>query len=344
MADEQNQTQETAVATTQTVKTMQLSEKGGLQLTGLADMFRFAQYVAASGLAPKGMEKPEQIIIALELGYEVGLPPMNAIQNIAVINGRPSLWGDAMLALVRSSGKMKKYKEEEIGTPWNDDYGFRITSVRKSDDPDGEPEELITTFTIAKAKTAGLWKKAGPWTFYPDRMLKMRARSFNLRDLFPDVLKGMFAREEAMDMPPREAEYEVVETKPISRTDTLASKLGVKQEEVKTETPAAPEKKPEPEPEKKPVVVPEKKPAPEVKTEAPVSEPLSTEKKPFGEYVLLSAVDYAALLDAYGNPMVEDTIDQFNSFLGENPIQRKKDHKLLIEQAIIKKQENPTLL
>ena len=67
------------------------------------------------------------------------------------------------------------------------------------------------TFTVGDAIRAGLWKKAGPWTMYPKRMLQMRARSFALRDAFPDVLRGLVATEEVEDY------QEVVQEKTVGK-------------------------------------------------------------------------------------------------------------------------------
>lgn len=68
----------------------------------------------------------------------------------------------------------------------------------------GQAEPTTRTFSIADAKRAKLWGKPGPWTEYPARMLQMRARSFALRDAFPDVLKGLRTVEELQDIPPDE--------------------------------------------------------------------------------------------------------------------------------------------
>jgi len=76
-----------------------------------------------------------------------------------------------------------------------EDSGAVSTVKRKGMEP------VSVTFTVGDAIRAGLWKKAGPWTQYPKRMLQMRARSFALRDAFPDVLRGLVATEELMDYP-----------------------------------------------------------------------------------------------------------------------------------------------
>lgn len=176
----------------------------GLELRSLEEMWRFAQYVAASGLAPKGIESPQAIIVALQMGAEVGLTPMASLQNIAVVNGRPSIWGDAMLAVCRGSGL---FDEKAFAEKWYDDQGnelpvhqrekaFAATcAVRRL--PDGAIVE--SAFNLNQAKEAGLLSKGGPWKTYPARMLQMRARSFALRDGFSDVLRGFKSAEETRD-------------------------------------------------------------------------------------------------------------------------------------------------
>lgn len=168
----------------------------GVQLASIDEAFRFAKAVVASGWAPKGMEKPESVMIAIQFGMEIGLTPMAALQNMAVINGRPAIYGDAALALVRSSGQLVSYKETEVGEPSKDSHGFTVTVQRKGFDAASE------TFTVGDAKAAKLWGKAGPWTDYPKRMLKFRARGFLLRDQFGDILKGLRTVEEARDIAP----------------------------------------------------------------------------------------------------------------------------------------------
>ncbi len=152
----------------------------------------FGAVVARSGFAPKGMEKPEAIAIAVQHGAELGLMPMQALQSIAVVNGRPAIYGDAALALVRGCGLCESYEQSLVGE--GDKRRAVVTSLRK-----GAKKPLVTEFGVDDAKRAGLWGKAGPWTQYPDRMLVFRARGFNLRDNFGDVLKGLQTAEELRD-------------------------------------------------------------------------------------------------------------------------------------------------
>lgn len=191
----------------------------GIQITDLDGLWRFSQAVAKSGLAPKGIQTPEAVLIAVEMGLEVGLPPMAALQNIAVINGRPSLWGDAQLAVCRGTGELEEFSEwyEQAGkklTRNPSQFTDDTTAVCRVKRKGGEAVE--TGFSVSDAKTAGLWGKDGPWKQYPARMLKFRARSFALRDGFGDALRGLRAAEEVMD-DPIESARDITPPRPIFR-------------------------------------------------------------------------------------------------------------------------------
>ena len=156
----------------------------------LNEAMRFADMLASSSIVPKDyVGKPGNCLVAIQWGMELGLQPMQAMQSIAVINGRPSLWGDAMLALVKAHPAFEWIKEECDGT-------VAICTIKRR----GEPE-VVQSFSLEEAKRAGLTGKAGPWIQYPKRMLQMRARGFALRDAFPDALRGVVSAEEARDTP-----------------------------------------------------------------------------------------------------------------------------------------------
>jgi len=154
----------------------------GLIPQTLDDVYRLANAIAKSGLAPQQMRTPEAITVAILTGMELGLPPMMSLNRIAVINGRPTLWGDAIPALLWSRG----FKITE----WMDGDDAHCKVIR----PDGT--EIHRVFTIADAKAAKLWGKAGPWAQFPQRMLAMRARAFAARDGAADVLGGLYMTEE----------------------------------------------------------------------------------------------------------------------------------------------------
>jgi hypothetical protein len=155
--------------------------------------YRIAKAVCAAGMAPKGLDTADKALVAIMHGLEIGLTPMTALQSIAIVNGRPTLWGDKVIGLVRGSGLCEYVKETITGTG---DARIATCEAKRR----GEPP-IVRTFSVADAKTAGLWGKSGPWMQYPDRMLQMRSRAFTLRDGFADVLGGLYIKEEMDDVP-----------------------------------------------------------------------------------------------------------------------------------------------
>jgi hypothetical protein len=168
---------------------------GGLALQSFDDAFRFAKMVAASEFAPKDFRgKPESCMLAIQHGSEVGLSPMQSLQSIAVINGRPTIWGDAALALVQSSPVCEYVREYTEG---EGDALVAVCEAKRR----GYPAPTVVRFSVADAKKAGLWGKSGPWQQYPGRMMTLRARGFALRNAFADALRGLITAEEAQDYP-----------------------------------------------------------------------------------------------------------------------------------------------
>ena len=188
---------------TEETKPVEMGERG-LVLNSLDEMQRFAKMVLASNLAPSSYKQGAaaqqiaNICVALQYGLELGLSPMHSLQGVAVINGKPTVYGDSMLGLCYASGLVEKFEESIDGTG---DHRGAVCKVRRR----GVESPIIRTFTIADAKKAKLWGRSGPWTQYPERMLQMRARGFALRDAFADVLRGVISAEEAQDYPTEEA-------------------------------------------------------------------------------------------------------------------------------------------
>lgn len=162
----------------------------------LDEALRLSTGIVRSGMAPKGMDTPEKVFVAMATGMEAGLSPMAAIRSVAIINGRPSMWGDALLALARRSPLCVYVTETPIRDTAGNVTGYRCETHRR-----GDPEPTVREFTLDDAKRAQLTGKSGPWSQYPARMCQMRARSWALRDAYPDVLMGLGGREEAEDIP-----------------------------------------------------------------------------------------------------------------------------------------------
>lgn len=160
------------------------------------EAWRLSKYIAESGLAPSSMRQPAQIMAAIMAGAEVGLPPLQAVQSIAIINGRPAMWGDGLLAIVLA----RKVKVEE----WMTGTGDERVAYCKVTRPDTK-QVIERYFSVEDAKEAKLWGKKGrdgqdtPWITYPRRMLQMRARSWAIRDGAADITRGIMVREEVED-------------------------------------------------------------------------------------------------------------------------------------------------
>ena len=167
----------------------------GLALASMDDAYRFAKMVSSSEFAPKDFRgKPESCLLAIQAGSEVGLSPMQSLQSIAVINGRPSIWGDAAMALVQASPVCEYIREYVEG---DGDNLVAVCEAKRR----GYPAPTVVRFSVADAKKASLWGKSGPWQQYPTRMLALRARGFALRNAFADALRGLITAEEAQDYP-----------------------------------------------------------------------------------------------------------------------------------------------
>lgn len=177
----------------------------------------FCGMLADSELVPKDFQgKPANVAVAIQMGAELGITAMQAIQNIAVVNGRPSLWGDLLKAIVVASPLCELFDEDPPNVALKNQKG-RCKVQRR-----GDPEPYEVTFSVDDATTAQLWGKAGPWKTNPGRMLQMRARAFACRDKFPDLLKGLHMAEEMIDITPTSSEPgPIIDPPTATRKETL---------------------------------------------------------------------------------------------------------------------------
>jgi hypothetical protein len=165
------------------------------------DAWDAAEKIATTSLIPKGYQgKPAEIVACWQFGLELGIPPMQSLTAIAVINGRPSLYGDGFLAVIQASPEFVDCDES-----YDAETQTARCIMRRRNRSDVE-----RTFSMQEAQRAGLANKDGPWKNYPQRMLQMRARGFAGRDQFADVLRGMTIAEEASDLPEREVQGDTI--------------------------------------------------------------------------------------------------------------------------------------
>lgn len=190
----------------------------------LAEAMELATMMSKSTIIPKDYAgNAGNVLIAIQWGMELGLKPLQAMQNIAIINGRPSLWGDAVLAIVRAATDSAGNRVlEGISETFDETTNTATCEVKRR----GSPQPCVRRFSLAEATKAGLISKGGVWAAYTKRMLQMRARSWALRDEFTDVLRGMPVAEEVMDYTPAEREINPAPAeKPASKADRLKGQL-----------------------------------------------------------------------------------------------------------------------
>lgn len=174
------------------------------------ETMRISRAVCASGLAPAaligklaGDDAAAAVAVAIMSGAELGLKPMVSLRSFTVINGKPALYGDGLINVVRMSGKVAYLRTgcEERGGKM---VGF--CEAKRLD----TGEDKRVEFSQADAERAGLWQTKAvvmkwnkwdkkneekpndsPWYRFPQRMLAWRAAGYCLRELFGDVLGGI---------------------------------------------------------------------------------------------------------------------------------------------------------
>jgi hypothetical protein len=196
----------------------------GVALTSLSEMLEFARHVVNSKLAPRSFTTPEAVMIAVQFGAELGLSPMQALQNTAVINGKVGLYGNATLAICMRDPSFVDCEEwfEVDAQRIKDEDAIRIIKLEK------DKKNLVAVcemkakdrvpvrraFSIKDAQVADLWGKGGPWTQYPARMMRYKARHMAENDCFPNALKGIPMAEdlESGEYQPKQAKVREIAT------------------------------------------------------------------------------------------------------------------------------------
>lgn len=258
---------------------------------------QLGQYYSRTAMVPKQYQgKQEDSAVAIQWGMEIGLQPLQALQNIACINGSPSLWGDAVIALVKGSGVC-----EYIHTDWDDATSTATVTTRRK----GEQQEESRSYSLEDAKKAGL---AGRQTYqqHAKRMIQARARSHVLRDVYADILKGFQIREVL------EEDQKVMEKDITPKSNALAAIAAVKAE-------------PEPVPQT-PESTPKKAEKP-VNSKAKAKSPKATKGRSFAELEsAMRAVTTIADLDLIGKEIGEsDLKEDFKDELRDIFMSRKAE-------------------
>jgi hypothetical protein len=188
-----------------------VSKEVSTELAEMNEYKNLAIELAKSDLIPQSFKKPQDAWYAILYGRDLGLTPIYSLNNISVINGKPGLSADAMLAICRRSPEYGGFTVD-VET----DQECRVTLRRLF--ANGVSEIREVSFSIAEAKQAGLLDgKSQMYRKYPKRMLRARATAFACRDLFSDLLAGSYSQEELAFIRPdtkggiETPEYEVID-------------------------------------------------------------------------------------------------------------------------------------
>lgn len=153
-------------------------------LTDIDQAWRMAQALAGSSLLPDALRNRASDVLSMILyGQDLGLSPMQAIQGIYVVKGKPQMSAQTWIALTRRAGHRIAVTEHTTETC--------TVEITRGDTGESHAE----TFTIADARTAKLTSN-DTWTKYPKRMLLARAVTNACRFICPEIALGFGAEGE----------------------------------------------------------------------------------------------------------------------------------------------------
>jgi hypothetical protein len=154
----------------------------------VADVAKLAGHIADTEFVPKGLRgSAAAVAAAILFGREVGLPPMTALTQVYVLDGRPAMYAEAMRALVLAAGHDLEVRNATGATA-------TLAGRRRGT---GRWQEV--TWNLDMARAAGLVRAKSNWETNPRAMLVARATTELCRQLFPDVIHGFRAVEELAD-------------------------------------------------------------------------------------------------------------------------------------------------
>jgi hypothetical protein len=214
MTEEKNNTE---IVPTEKRKSMSLGGRG-IELATFNDLWNFAGVAVKSRLVPASITTVEQVTLIIQAGMELGLGPMAALQNMYIVNNRPTLYGEIGIGLCRASGLMTAFDQGFTGAFPDPTFTAWCEVVRLGEKP------LRKEFSIADAKYAGLWD-TNNWKKYPKDMLMWKATWRALRSGFADILKGVQGYEDMDQVVDAQSFETVKQAEPRKRSDQLADAL-----------------------------------------------------------------------------------------------------------------------
>lgn len=192
--------------------------------SSVSSMMKLSETLAKSSLIPSALRgKPSDILLIFMMANELGIAPIQAMNGINVIQGKPCISPQLMVALIHS-----KIATAIISIDDSKDGVVTCTMARNDKTPG-----YTSTWDMDRAKALGLTAKDN-WKKQPQTMLKWRAIGDAARTVFPDVIMGLYLPEEMESVPeedkpePVQVKSEIVEPEkkqhPVTNEPDAASK------------------------------------------------------------------------------------------------------------------------
>ena len=192
----------------QEIKTIEPSANVQREVMNMAETMKMAEMLAQSTIIPETYRRrPENCFIALDMASRMGLSPMIVMQNLYIIQGKPSFSGSAIAAMINASSKFEDVELVYVGEEGKDSWGAYVTGTRRT----SGKQIKGGTVTLAISKKEGWYQKGGSkWQTMPEIMLAYRAYTWFGRVHAPELLMGLQSSEEIYDVIERESKADKV--------------------------------------------------------------------------------------------------------------------------------------
>jgi len=192
----------------QEIKTIEPSANVQREVMNMAETMKMAEMLAQSTIIPETYRRrPENCFIALDMASRMGLSPMIVMQNLYIIQGKPSFSGSAIAAMINASSKFEDVELVYVGEEGKDSWGAYVTGTRRT----SGKQIKGGTVTLAISKKEGWYQKSGSkWQTMPEIMLAYRAYTWFGRVHAPELLMGLQSSEEIYDVIERESKADKV--------------------------------------------------------------------------------------------------------------------------------------
>ena len=164
--------------------------------TNIDRAWKFASLLSESAIIPDTFRKnPASCLIALDMANRMHRNPMEVMQAMYIVHGKPGFSSSFLISLINSCGLFERLRFEYVGEPGKESRGCRAWTIEKK-----TGEKLIgPLITLRMAKDEKWFSNNKKWDNMPDVMLSYRAASFFSRAYCPDLTGGFHSSDELSD-------------------------------------------------------------------------------------------------------------------------------------------------